>query len=317
MKRRTFIGNAVGAVAAASLPLNRLFAADAKNADSQKPCDMVALHGGSAAEMFERGIAEMGGMSCFVKKGQTVVLKPNIGWDKAPEEGANTDPELVGCVTKHCMAAGAKEVLCFDHTCGNDWENRYAVSGIRAAVEKAGGKMVAGNTQAMYVARDIPRGVSLKTAMVHPLTVNNDVFINIPVLKSHGGAKITCALKNYMGCIWDRKWWHQNDMPQCIADYATSQKTTLTIVDAYRVMLVHGPRGKGPEFAPVVKYQIISTDIVAADTAATQLFASLATQHKMGQAFTLADIKYIGLAEKLGVGTTDLSKLNVKRIALA
>ncbi len=318
MKRREFLGTA--AVAAASVgTLTRAFGAEAKAPDSAKPLDLVALYGGEAVAMYERGIAEMGGIGRFVKKGDVVVVKPNIGWDKTPETGANTNPELVGAVVADCMKAGAKEVLCFDHTCGpgNDWDSRYKMSGIRDAVEKAGGKMVAGNTESMYVDQDIPKGVSLKHAKVHPLTKQCDVFINMPVLKHHSGAKITAALKNYMGCIWDRRWWHQNDMPQCIADYSTWQKTTLTIVDAYRVMLTDGPRGGDLSSVITAKYQIISTDIVAADTAAVQIFASVAKQNGKGEAYELADIKYLQPAEKLGVGTTDLSKLNMKRVSLA
>lgn len=314
MKRREFLVNT--ALTAAALPISKELFAESKST-STKPLDIVAVYGATAVEMFEKGIAEMGGMERFVKKGDTVVIKPNIGWDQPPEVGANTDPELVGRVVKKCIEAGAKEVLCFDHTCGNDWQNRYKMSGIGPQVEANGGKMVAGNDEFMYVEHDIPRGKSLKHAKVHKLTVNPDVFINIPVLKHHGGAKITCALKNYMGCILDRQWWHRNDMPQCIADYATYQKTTLTIVDAYRVMLEYGPRGKSPEFAPVAKYQIISTDILAADTAAVQIFAAVAKQNRMGKPYALDEIKYIALAQEHGIGTTDLSKLNMKRISLA
>ncbi len=279
--------------------------------------DMVALKGGTAAEMFERGIAEMGGMERFVKEGQRVVLKPNIGWDRSPEFGANTDPELVGKIVKHCFNAGAKEVLCFDHTCGNDWRNRYKISGIADAVESNGGRMVAGNTESMFEECDIPRGVVLKKAQVHKLAANPDVFINIPVLKHHSGAKITCALKNYMGCVWNRIWWHAHNMPQCIADYATFQKTSLTVVDAYRVMLEHGPRGKSPEFAPVVKYQVISTDIVAADAAAIHIFSDTARRYGMGGQYDVGDIKYMEPAEKSGAGTCDLSKLAVKRVVVS
>ena len=256
-------------------------------------------------------------MKRFVSKGQTVVVKPNIGWDKPPEWGSNTNPELVGRIVKHCYEAGAKKVICFDHTCGNDWDNRYKISGIQKAVEDNGGEMVAGNNEAMYEEQDIPKGVILKKTKVHKLAINPDVLINIPVLKHHSGAKITCAMKNYMGCVWDRKWYHRNNMPQCVADYATYQKTTLTIVDAYRVMLEYGPIGKSPDFAPIAKYQIISTDIVAADAAAVQIFATVAKLAKMGTPFKLSDIKYIGAAEKLGVGTADLSKLSVKRISMA
>ncbi len=313
MERRQFL-RAAAATAAATLVPEKIFASAKK---TSKTPDLVAIYGASAVEMFERGIAEMGGMKRFVSKGQTVVVKPNIGWDKPPQWGSNTNPELVGAVVKHCYEAGAKEVVCFDHTCGNDWDNRYKISGIAKAVEDNGGKMVAGNNEAMYEEQDIPKGKILKKTKVHRLAINPDVLINIPVLKHHSGAKITCAMKNYMGCVWDRRWYHKNNMPQCVADYATYQKTTLTIVDAYRVMLDYGPIGKSPEFAPIAKYQIISTDIVAADAAAVQIFASVAKLAKMGTAFTLDDIKYIAAAEKLGVGTADLSKLNVKRISMA
>lgn len=311
MKRRDFVKTAIAGSAIACT--NSLFAAEKK---SQKQPDLVAIHGGSAVQMFEKGIAEMGGMSRFVKKGQTVVLKPNIAWDRTPDFGANTDPDLVAAVVKACLAAGAKKVLCFDHTC-HAADDCYKHSGTAEAVEKAGGEMVSGNAHSMFIDQDIPRGVSLKKAKVHKLAAEADIFINMPILKHHGGTKITCAMKNYMGCILDRQFWHRNDLPQCIADFSSYQKTSLTIVDAYHVMLEHGPQGKDPKFAPVVKYQVISTDIVAADAAAVQIFATVAKQYGMGKPYTLDEIPYIGLAEKLGVGTADLSKLNVKRISVA
>lgn len=321
MKRRDFIKvAAIGTAAAAARWDNALFAQSEEKKsteNSEKPLDIVAVYGGTAAEMFEKGIAEMGGLSRFVKKGQTVVLKPNIGWDRTPEYGANTDPELMGLVTKRCLEAGAKEVLCFDNTCGHDWENRYKVSGIKDAVEENGGKMISGQTESLFEEKEIPRGVKLKKAKVHRLVTSADVFINMPILKHHSGTKITAALKNAMGCIWDRGFWHSNDLPQCIADFGTFWKVQLTILDAYRVMLENGPRGSDPKRAPVAKYQILSTDMVAADVAGTQIFAQIARQHNMGRPYTLEEITYLALAEKHGVGTMDLSKLNMKRVAMA
>ncbi|HQC43441.1 MAG TPA: DUF362 domain-containing protein [Verrucomicrobiota bacterium] len=325
MKRRSFIkAAALGTAAVAMRWDSALFAqSDEKNEEkkstesSAKPLDIVAVYGGTAVEMFEKGIAEMGGMGRFVKKGQSVVLKPNIGWDRTPEYGANTDPDLMGVVTRYCLEAGAKEVICFDRTCGNDWENRYKMSGIQEAVEKNGGKMITGHNESLFEEQEIPKGVKLKKAKVHKLLLSADVCINMPVLKHHGGTKITAALKNSMGCIWDRGFWHSNDLPQCIADFSTYWKTQLTILDAYRVMLENGPRGSNPDRAPIAKYQIISTDMVAADTAATQIFAQVARQHNMGRPYTLDEITYLALAEKAGVGTMDLTKLNMKRVAMA
>ncbi|MBO6101736.1 MAG: DUF362 domain-containing protein [Opitutales bacterium] len=311
MKRREFVKTAVAATAAAAVAKPLMAAVPAG-----KPLDLVAVYGGEPVEMFRKGIAAMGGMSRFVKKGQTVVVKPNIGWDRKPEFGSNANPELVGEIVKQCFKFGAKEVLCFDHTCHRP-EDCYKNSGIAEAVKAAGGTMVDGNSSNMYIDQDLPKGVSLKKAKVHKLAANADVFINVPVLKHHGGAKITCAMKNYMGCVEDRQFWHRNDLPQCIADFSTYQKTTLTVVDAYRVMLEHGPQGKDPKFAPVAKYQVISTDIVAADAAAIGIFATVAKQYGMGKPYTVDEIPYVGLAEKLGVGTADLSKLNVKKISMA
>lgn len=325
MKRREFLTNTfLGSVAIAATPVTGSLtsvsaAEDSDSKQSTEPSkipDLVAIQGGTAAEMFEKGIAEFGGMERFVKKGQKVILKPNIGWDRDVTFGANTDPELIATIIKHCFKAGAKEVYCFDHTCGNDWENRYKVSGIQDAVEKNGGKMVPGNTVNMFEEQEIPKGIKLKKALVHKLAINPDVFINIPVLKHHSGTKITAALKNYMGCIFDRGFWHSNNLPQCIADFATYQKTTLTILDAYRVMLEHGPRGKDPKFAPIAKYQVISTDMVACDTAGTQIFSAVAKQFGMGKPYTIDEITYLALAEKLGVGTTDLKSLNIKKLTM-
>jgi len=112
-------------------------------------------------------------------------------------------------------------------------------------------------------------------------------------------------MKNLMGVVWDRRYWHANDLQQCIADFATFKKPTLNIVDAYRVMKRNGPRGVSVADVISMKYQIISTDMVAADAAATKLLGLEPDQ-----------VKHIGLAEALGVGTQNLDKLNINRITL-
>jgi len=85
----------------------------------------VAIKGGEPDTMFDKGIAAFGGMQNFVKKGQKVVIKPNIGWDAVPEKGADTNPKLIGRIIQHCFNAGAKEVFVFDHTCDN-WNRCYS-----------------------------------------------------------------------------------------------------------------------------------------------------------------------------------------------
>lgn len=302
MKRRDFLkqGITVGFVAGTVFtidPSRKLMASP-----NQSEYDMIAIRGGEAGAMFDRGIEEFGGMKRFVKKGQSVVVKPNIGWDASPERAANTNPELVKRIVQHCLIAGASTVYVFDHTC-NEWNKCYTNSKIEAAVKEAGGKMVMGNSEKYYQDVEVSGGIKLKKAKVHELILSSDVFINVPVLKNHGGANMTITMKNLMGIVWDRGYWHSNDLHQCIADFAAWRKPDLNIVDAYRVMKRNGPRGVSVEDVVTMKAQIIATDMVAADAAACKLFGK-----------EPGEVAHIGLAEKAGVGTSNLESLRINRI---
>lgn len=268
------------------------------------PYDMVAVKGGEPDVMFDKAIASLGGMQAFVKKGQSVVVKPNIGWDVSPERAGNTNPLLVKRIIEHCLMAGASVVYVFDNTC-DKWDQCYEHSGIKKAVSDAGGKIVPGNQESYYQQVEIKKGKSLKTTKVHELIMESDVFINVPVLKHHSSASLTIAMKNLMGVVWDRMYWHRNDLHQCIADYPTFRCPDLNVVDAYRVLLRNGPRGVSVGDVSLQKQLLVSTDIVAIDAAATKIFGK-----------EPADIPYIGYAETHGVGRSDLGSLNINRIIL-
>jgi len=267
--------------------------------------DMAAVLGGEPDVMFDRGIEALGGMSRYVKKGQTVLVKPNIGWDVIPEKAANTNPHLVKRIIEHCYAAGAKKVYVFDHTC-DKWEKCYKNSEIERAVKEANGVMAPGNAESYYQKVEVKEGKSLKETKVHELILQSDVFINVPVLKSHDSSKLTISMKNLMGIVWDRQWWHRNNLNQCIADFPTWRKPDLNIVDAYRVMMAHGPKGVSVDDVKNMKSLLISDDIVAVDTAAAKLFGK-----------DPGEIRYIRYAAELGLGESDLSKLNINRIKVA
>ncbi|MBN2173612.1 MAG: DUF362 domain-containing protein [Bacteroidales bacterium] len=307
MKRRAFIKTSVGAGVAASAAiafgnLNRLFAGPL--GPPEIPYNMVAVRNGEPDIMFDKAIESLGGMKTFVKQGQKVVVKPNIGWDVVPERAGNTNPQLIKRIIEHCFGAGAKEVYVFDNTC-DDWNKCYKTSGIEDIAKEAGAKVVPGNSESYYHEVEIPKGVRLKNAKVHELILESDVFINVPVLKHHSSADLSIAMKNLMGVVWDRMYWHRNDLHQCIADYSTYRQPDLNVIDAYRVMMKNGPRGVSLNDVVTYKTQILSTDIVAADAAAAKVFGS-----------EPEDINYIVQAAALGAGTYDLEKLNINRIKL-
>ena len=223
MKRRDFLKTSVIASAALSLNFEGLQAALSTNTVAvEKAPDMVAVMGGEPEVMLDKALEALGGIGNFVKKGQKIVIKPNIGWDRSPELAGNTNPKLVKALVKKCLEAGASKVTVFDHTCDN-WQKCYETSGIAEAVKEAGGIIMPANDEKYFKEVSIPGGVNLKSAKIHEALIEADAWINVPVLKNHGGAKMTCAMKNYMGIVWDRRFFHQNDLQQCIADICTWQ----------------------------------------------------------------------------------------------
>ena len=239
MDRREFIRKSIGGsiVAGSALALGSY--GKAVRSDAGTTCRVRTIwwrsKGGEPDAMFDSAIQVMGGMATFVKKGQKVLVKPNIGWDVTPERGGNTNPKLVSRLIQHCLNAGAKEVYVFDHTCEH-WIKTYKNSGIERAVKDAGGKIVSGDSESYYHEVDIPKGKRLTKAKVHELLLGADVFINVPILKHHSSSRVTIGLKNGMGVVWDRGYWHSNDLHQCIADFGTYRKPDLTVVDAYYVV---------------------------------------------------------------------------------
>ncbi len=302
LTRRRFIeGTSAAAVAIAWN--NPLFAAPESGDDG--PWDLVAVRNGGAVDMFEAGIAELGGMQAFVRKGQHVVVKPNIAWDQPPELPANTNPELCAAIVRHCLKAGASKVTVFDHTCHN-WERSYKTSGIAEAVTNAGGEMAPANLEQHYREVDLPKAKTVKKALVHKLMLDSDVFINVPVLKHHGGAKLSLTMKNLMGVVWDRRFFHKNGLDQCIADLCfTPKKPDLNIIDAYRILRKHGPQGRALEDGEIAKYQMLGRDMVALDAAAAKLFG-----------MDPADLGFVRIAGEMGAGKADLAKVRIKRITL-
>lgn len=305
MDRRDFMKKVIGTgiVAGSTVALGDYAALFAATGPSPV-YDLVAVRGGEPETMFDKAIASLGGIGEFVPKGSKVLVKPNIGWDVTPDRAGNTHPKLVGRIVEQCLAAGAKQVSVFDHTC-DPWAQCYKNSGIERAVKDAGGRIVSGDSEGYYQKVAVPNGKRLTEAKVHELFLDADVFINVPILKHHSSSMVTIGMKNLMGVVWDRGFWHRNDLHQCIADFASYRKPTLTVVDAYNVMKQNGPRGVSAGDVVAMKSLIISRDLVAADAAAAKLFGA-----------EPGDIPHIQLAAEMNLGRIDLNGLSINRIKL-
>ncbi len=309
--RRDFIK--AGLALGASLPLlkaRHLFAADLPAAiPAAAPAGgrsiLIAVRDGSRTAMLEKAMAELGGMEAFVKKGQTVVIKPNISFDAPPERGSNTHPELLRRVVTLCFAAGAKSVSIFDHTL-DQWQRAYVASGAEQVAKETGARLVPGNDASYYREVAVPGGVVLRTTKVHALVLDSDVLINVPVLKDHGGPLMTACMKNLMGVVWDRRFYHRNDLDQCIADFLTFKKPALNILDAYHPMVRNGPHGRSEADLVEMRSLLASTDIVAIDAAAAKTLG-----------LRPAAVRYVKIAADMKLGTMDLDRVDIRRFKLA
>lgn len=305
MDRREFFKKALqaGAAAGAAALLSKtniLFGED----QPAGVLEMVAVRGGEPDAMFDTGMKALGGMANFIKKDQTVLVKPNIGWAREPEFAATTNPMLVSQIIKHCLEAGAKKVIVFDNTCDN-WEICYKKSGIEAAAREAGADVVPGNSSKYYQDIKIPGAKTLSSAKVNEVFLESDAFINVPILKSHSSTRITAGMKNLMGVVWNRDYWHGSNLDQCIADFAKFRKPVLTVVDAYAIMKTNGPRGMSKSDLEIKKNLLISTDIVLADAAAAKIFGSDPSK-----------ITHIKRANDQGVGNMETEGRNIQKIVL-
>ena len=295
MPRRDFLKTAAATAAALAFAPRRLFAEAAAPA-----ARVVVAHGTDVPRMLAAGIAAVGGWGAFVKPGQKATLKPNAGWASTPEQGANTHPQLVEEAIRACRAAGASEVVLPENPC-SPAARSFAMSGIAAAAKNAGGKLYEPDEEKDYVEAAVPRGQILQQVAVVRDVLETGCLINMPVAKTHRGATLTIGLKNWMGSVRDRGFWHRSGLHQCIADFATLVKARLTIVDATRIMVTNGPRGPGELKTP---HQLVfGTDPVAVDAYAATLFGL--------QPFA---VPYIQLAHEMGVGYGDLAKVDVQHL---
>ena len=229
--------------------------------------------GAKPAENVVRAVAAIGGIKAFVSRGDVVVLKPNIGWDRSPEQAANTDPEFVVAVAGMCLAAGARSVRVFDRTC-NDPRRCYVNSGIQAAVEafgkKHGGVRIYHVEDRKFRRTSIPGAVAMKEWDLYRDALEADRIVNVPVAKHHSLATATLGLKNMMGVMGGNRGQIHYNLSDCLVDLHRRLPASLTVIDATRVLLRNGPSGGNLADVREAGRVFASRDVVAADVVAAE-----------------------------------------------
>jgi uncharacterized protein (DUF362 family) len=260
-----------------------------------------AAEGTDYPAITRNAIRAIGGMGKFVRKGDLVVVKPNIGWDRTPEQAANTHPLVVRAIVEECLRAGAGKVKVFDRTC-NDERRCYVNSGISAALKELK------NVEVKYIENERFRKVALNGTVLkewelygEALTAN--VFINVPIAKHHGLTGVSLGIKNIMGVMGGNRGRIHRNIGPALADINGALKSHLVVIDATRILTGHGPQGGDLRDVRIVNKVIASADIVAADAYATTLFG-----------LKPADISTTVAAYRKGLGEMDLGKVRILKV---
>ena len=265
---------------------------------------LAVARGESPKAVVQAALKALGGIGRFVKPGNDVIVKPNICTAyHSYEYAATTNPEVVAALVELCLGAGARRVRVMDRPFGGLARVAYTRSGIGPAVSAAGGETEI-MTEMKYREVEIPEGLDIKKWTVYGDVLDTDVLINVPIAKDHSLARLTLGMKNLMGVIHNRNQFHIN-LGQRLADLSTVVRPALTVVDAVRILVDHGPSSGNLDDVRLTNTVIASHDIVAADAYAATMFG-----------LTGADVPATRAGAEMGLGTMDLSTVRVEEISV-
>jgi uncharacterized protein (DUF362 family) len=312
MERRTFVKNSALLTSGLLLAntahgqgkVGSPVSAGSPPTDPSRPGDaaVVQVKGASPYEITKRAISEVGGMGRIVSRGDVVMVKPNIGWNRAVEQAACTNPEVLRAVIELAFAAGARKIVVMDNTC-HKAEDCYQRSGIEAMARKAGAE-VRFSDENRLVAHDF-KGEVLGKWPVFRDHLEVDKFINVPVLKHHGSAGLTIAMKNLYGILGGNRGKLHRDMGENIADLANGFRSHLVVVDAFRVLMRNGPVGGRLSDVELRQTVIASTRIMHADVAAAALFGMDARK-----------LEFLQAAHDREMGEIEIDKIPLRTISI-
>lgn len=296
MKRRDFIRDMAAGSLALRFGPGALAGATATSAAVPV---LVSVEGESPAAITKEAIAMLGGMKRFVGKGDKVVIKPNIGWDRTPEMAACTNPEVVKTLVELVLEAGAKKAVVIDNTT-NQAKRCYVRSGIQEAVKQAGGDMLF--VDDYRVKKTALKGVWIKEWDVLLDVIEADKVINVPIAKHHSLCRLTLGMKNWLGATGGARNQFHQDLDKAVVDLAAFFKPQLTVLDAYRILVRNGPQGGRISDTELRKTVVAGTDPVAVDAMGATFFA-----------VTPRELPYLRLARERGLGEFELEKVRFEK----
>ena len=269
--------------------------------------EMVICRGSDAQKMLAQAFEQLGGLDQYISAGQTVLLKPNVAFDRPASLGATTSPEVVSAMVSLAYKAGAKKVLVTDNPI-NFPQGCFLKTGIGPGAAKAGAEVVI-PTAAMFKSAHVPGATLLDgwEVLYEPLA-RADVLIGIAPAKDHNLARASLSMKNWYGLLGGRRNALHQHIDQTVAELGLLARPSLVIIDGMRVLYRNGPTGGSLADVKRADTLVVSTDPLAAD--------AWAYEHLLER--DVGELGYIKLAQgylddqgRALIGNSDYSKLKV------
>jgi uncharacterized protein (DUF362 family) len=261
--------------------------------------EMAIIQGEDPASLVRQAVEELGGIRRFVSRGDVVLVKPNIGWDRTAEQAANTNPDVVAEIVRQCLHASAKRVIVADVSC-NEARRCFQRSGIAEAAQRAGAEVVLPEPS-RFKEIDL-KGEVLRQWQVFDLFLNVDKVINVPIAKHHGLTGTTLGMKNWYGMLGGQRNQLHQKIHESLVDLADFARPTLTVIDCYRILVRNGPTGGNLDDVLLKKTLVASTDPVAVDAYVAKAYWNLEVDA----------LPYLKLAAKRGLGTYEFEKVRTR-----
>jgi len=219
---------------------------------------------GTPEQMLRKALDGIGGLEHYIKPGDVVLVKPNVAFDRAPNLGATSDPELVRVLVQLVLDCGAQEVRVADNPIESP-PDCFKKSKIGEAAETAGGRVYLPDSNAFKMLNTPGAKLIENWWFFHRPFTNVDKVIGLSPVKDHNLCNASMGMKNWYGLLGGRRNQFHQDIHEIVSDLAVMMKPTLTVLDGTKVLMENGPTGGDPSNVKPGNAVLASVDPVAVD----------------------------------------------------
>lgn len=265
---------------------------------------LAIAHGTEHEKTIRAAMGLLGGMERFIQKGDVVVIKPNVAFDRPPALAATTHPDALRAVAKLCYEAGAAKVIMADNPI-NSPTGCFLKSGLTSVADEL-------NLDLMYPEANSFAPLEMDGEILKHWTFFNEPFkkatkvIGLAPCKDHNLCSASMTMKNWYGLLGGRRNQFHQHIHSIVSDFALMMKPTLVILDGMEVLMSNGPTGGRLSDVKPMNTIVAGTDMVAVD--------AYGYTHLLER--DLANLTYIHKAHERGLGNMNWKETSYKEVTV-